>query len=752
MLPLAKDHKFRARTAATQSVPEYLHVDTVMRPFRVAVLANRDLDGELEDQLVQVLTTLWGGRYSLLLPLTGTDLAPPDERSLSAFSPDLIVDWSSGAREGYLDELQSTTGSLGLGRYDQTQIESLYVSRHHPLGGVPMGPVAEQIAREERPSNPSNLRIVKATGAPGLLRALKFFTGNLPDHYAQFYQQTLHAELLEYELHGLTSYLEALDGLRRHATPISLTTHYGVSAEWGVTNLSGLVLVMTSQSCSFDDASLFWNLRTQTGFFGSPRPYLIPWPRMDDLEILASWIAQRGTAQNYITLASRTIPQSDLVDLRDRLHDVLPQAIECIDIWYDNFYMGPVRTISKLIASQEVRVQERRTDLVIHAPSFADAEGHWITAIRRPPTRIDDPFDDFQWPVFPGINRLIGPKLFGGAHVGITHYPHYVRLDQGEIDLFSSNRSRRVEISIPQPSAMAKAFFKGYGIEARIPERSRYVSQLLRLVGGPRAVDNILKPHAIGLFEHMLRGRTFTANECVSLMKLEKRLVYELLHDFTQKRLLLRGYRLACPVCDLQTWYPLADIDERFTCAGCLNSLELPLEPQLTYKINTLVARATEQGALGVLGGIKLLTALKRETLTFQPGIELTKPSRVDVDLLASVDRAVCAMECKSLLSGANQKLIQETMEQMSNIHEALRGTSIAVIFLYVLSPTVPDELTSAFEALSLSLPQSVPLVLVSKADENRLRRKGLSIFLSNDHGSSQGWASEGGNKKRSFL
>lgn len=720
-----------ARSAVMSIAPEFAHIDTVARPIKSAALVGEPLARDREDQLLEALTTLWGGRYSLLLPIKGTALTPEDTRTLEEFSPDLIVRWSEDIQEQYLEDLRDLTGALGVGKYDVSVMESTEGVRGHPFGGVSMASVVDYLARYERPPDPSNIRLVNATGDAGYLKALSYLWGRPPEDYADFYADVLNGQVVDYHLDGLTPYLRMLRELKGRASPIGLTSYHGVAAASGATGLTGLVLVLTDMECAFDDASLFWNLRTQRGLFTNPNPHLIPWAEDDDVDELAEWIIEEGMRQTRITLASRTLANETLLNLQERLRAALPERVKPIDVWHDRFELGPVTTTSNLSSHQEIRIYgrgERTTEIPTQPLPFANRNDHWITAVARPPGRITHPFDDFQWPAFSGMNRIIGPDVRGGASGGIYEFPYYVRVDGEQLACFSTARWPRVQLDIPDPAVMAQAYLQSHGIESRPSEKARYATQLLRLAGGARRIADFLDRETVRLLWQMKNSKPYTRQQCLGTLKAGTERTDEVLGNLLSQRLLLRGYELQCPTCDLRTWYPLADIDEQFSCTGCLTTLELPLDLPLAYRLNELAARAIDQGALGVLGGVHFFRRIARSSLSFQPCMELTAPDETDIDLLASVDGAVHAMECKSLVDGADTATAASIIEQMGHIHTALEGTSVERLSLYVLNPEIPPPLQEAWDQWTTELQSDPPVRLVTSTTElQRLQRQGQS-------------------------
>lgn len=227
----------------------------------------------------------------------------------------------------------------------------------------------------------------------------------------------------------------------------------------------------------------------------------------------------------------------------------------------------------------------------------------------------------------------------------------------------------------------------------------RYVGQLVRLAGGIRESWKLLDPIAVELLDLMKKGSTYTAGECVTLAKSSRQEVERVLLELLDKQVLLRGYQLKCPLCDLVRWYPLRAMDDEFGCAGCLTPLGLPLEPPVAYRLNELASRGVEQAALGVIAGVRFLHMMTWGAVSYQPGIIFGEANSVDIDVLASIDGHLCAMEYKSLTKDdADDSVADKVMGQMKQLRDTLAGTPVRDLFLHLLTQNPPKNLSRIFD------------------------------------------------------
>lgn len=129
-----------------------------------------------------------------------------------------------------------------------------------------------------------------------------------------------------------------------------------------------------------------------------------------------------------------------------------------------------------------------------------------------------------------------------------------------------------------------------------------------------------------------------------------------------ERRVLFRGYELACPNCGLRRWYPIDRLADTHRCDGCqiVSSTPVPLQQlQWRYRLNEVVARAVDQGVLPHLHAVGYMRAWAnapsagRELLGVLPGARLEplpKSGRdsIEVDFIAIKAGRIIVGECKA--------------------------------------------------------------------------------------------------------
>jgi len=74
------------------------------------------------------------------------------------------------------------------------------------------------------------------------------------------------------------------------------------------------------------------------------------------------------------------------------------------------------------------------------------------------------------------------------------------------------------------------------------------------------------------------------------------------LEYLVENQVLLQGAKISCPQCQTSQWNIVDNLQSGMQCVGCLSKFSLPLEPQWSFKLNTLVTNALRKhGTLPVL-------------------------------------------------------------------------------------------------------------------------------------------------------
>ena len=204
--------------------------------------------------------------------------------------------------------------------------------------------------------------------------------------------------------------------------------------------------------------------------------------------------------------------------------------------------------------------------------------------------------------------------------------------------------------------------------------KGRYCHGMVTLCGNLDALRFLREEHLLRIFFNakVRKGHAFTYSELKPMTGTKSaetaNRLYEQARWLAGQQILLRGYSLHCPVCDLDVWYDLASVGEFTICQGCRSAMQLPLEAPFSFRLNQLFIEGMKQGAATVL-----LTALRLyETIPdpfgsfiWQSGARIKKRGlEAELDLIAICGNRLIVAECK------------DNFDDNATLHDQLQRTS----------------------------------------------------------------------------
>jgi len=148
------------------------------------------------------------------------------------------------------------------------------------------------------------------------------------------------------------------------------------------------------------------------------------------------------------------------------------------------------------------------------------------------------------------------------------------------------------------------------------------------------------------------KGYAFTYSELKPMTGTKSAEAVQRLHEqalwLAGRQILLRGYSLHCPVCDLDVWYDLTSVGEFTTCQGCGSAIQLPLEAAFAFRLNQLFIEGMKQGAATVLLTALRLYESSPEAFIWQAGVRVKRRGKeTEIDLVAVCGERLVVAECK---------------------------------------------------------------------------------------------------------
>jgi hypothetical protein len=677
-------------------------VTASLRPLRLAFLLNADASSETVLTCLRHNSSVWGGIFNALIPTDGKALSEDWWQVLRNHDPDMII--GCGSISGRL------LGQLGewIQPFDiQQWSDDTAAAESSALigsGSVPMTRVLHHIYKTHRPIEESGICLPSGASDPLLKYCAAADFGITDDELTQIYKEPFHANIIHLPDADFGRYMDGLSRFRDFLSPLDMT-------RWGLSTSSegggltaGLSIVLLSHERWIEDLCVFWNLRMCPEVIYKDAIALpIDLLRApSNLHTLAAWCDENIGHANYMNLVSVGVNKRRLVRLRDRLRPLLGSRIRLVDVWYDHFWVHRFRTHEDE-QSREVTIEDVAFRLAVLQPSFSDSVSHgdrW--AVDADFTHHFRPMLGYVPPRFAGLNRLLFGEPCQLDSRALDRCP--ARVAQARLSYRAGPATEHIRGRLPSAEELFVSFLEHKGYRSSTTDKCRYVTGIARLLGGYDGAATLRDERVQQLFERMCRMGPHTIARMSEILKPgdSQETVTDFAQNLARNSVLLRGYTIKCPACDLTQWYDIRALSETMSCAGCLSAIQPPPDAPFSYKLNELMVRGIQQGAIPVLLTILTLSTLARHSFLHVPGIEVRRGGiRTDVDLLASCDGELLLAECKDLRQGCSRESVREIVSALEELAHIAERVGAKVIFLTHLTDAAPRHLAQGIDRVA---------------------------------------------------
>ncbi len=717
-MPNSEARNLRARTVPTEPKPTRRIAVIAPRPLRLAFVINANTSKQQLLKYLKYNSNIWGGYYNLFIPTDGKTLRQDWCQVLRRNDPDLVIFGGRVSAKLVTEVLQRTSP------FYAWKWSNRALAQRPPeadiFGSIPMLYPLLSLYEKSRPTSKSNVRVPKLEPRYEYPEYIAALFGVQPSDIAEFCVEGLQGEFVDVKNDSLEIYLARISELGNLLTPIRLTkVETSTFAE--APGIDFTIVIASGNPAP--DFCLFWNMR-MLSFLGRERVFILPSTLLrseQDIQFLGKWCNESAGDTNHITLASATLGRRRLLDLRSRLLPHLNSRIEHVDIWFSNFLLGGLGVHGKQ-EKQEINFSDGDYRFKALPLPFVEQlhDGTWVVDMQLEGEGIAP--TGFWPPKSVEIDRLLSGRpsvLSIDLSRGIS-----TRIANGQLSRRTRRDKEYLSGKLPTEEEVFKALLEGKGYQAAATDKCRYVRGVTDLSGGLQNLGIWRDPKVRNMFLEMGKGGTFTVNRMMQILRPgdddAKRDAYrQMIADLTLEGVFLRGYQIRCPACDLTRWYATDVIEEEMPCAGCLTLMQPPLEAPFHYKLNELVARAIEQGSGPVLLTLQLLQMLCRVSFLSLPGVAVRKGGETDLDIIASCDGHLVLAECKDLRRGASGRTVKEISSQLAEIVDIAKDLDADMVFLAVLSPTIPKTLRTRVDNLQKHT-KSVAVHLLTAADLER--------------------------------
>lgn len=714
----------QARLVPSSKNIHQMTVSTAVRPVRLAFLINTSVARETLSKLIEYNSVIWGGCFNLMIPTDGRIVRDDWFESLLNHEPDLIVlvgDMDRSLVEQVFDQIQP----YYFHQWSDDILDRL-LDGEDTIPSLSISHMLAHIYNTSQQLTSSNIRMPQI-----LFDSIFYFhavaqLGKFPRNYEGYCVNQLKGQFVQLADANLKGYLLSIKELSDKLTPIRITG-LQLSTSSSSLGLIGFTIVL-SENKFIEDFCLFWNLRAEPNFRRENFVFLPASSLNSNQNIadLAEYCNETIKGTNYIVLASASLSKSRLLRIKERIAPFLDaNHIELIDIHFANFVTGKYRVYEQ-DKREDVTFEDEIFRLRNMEPNIESRldESHWIIDVQLDAEGYQPM--GFLPPKFSQLNSLLSGEW--KPWIVKVHPGYSVRIANGYLSYRANSRTEFHKCFIPPEKRVFQSLLQSYKYSSVLSDKCRYAQGMINLFGG---IEEIVVLRDMGLQEllntvaqvdDVAHDKGYTLVEMLSYYRpgKDKKARKEIINSLTTlalKKILLRGYKIRCPACDLERWYSLSDVAETMECAGCLTEIQPSIEANFSYRLNDLIVRGVRQGCIPVLLTLLFLQKLARNSFLFVPGVIATKRNSVDIDIIASCDGHLILVECKDLRRASLNDLKKDIYSQLLNTIDIAKDIGASLVFLSTMMDSIPEKLVQQVESLNKQLKGRTVLHILTHTD-----------------------------------
>ena len=669
-----------------EEIVEKKRITLSVRPQRIAFLVPEDIDLDSLAELIQYNTNIWGGLFNIFVPTNRDEISKDWWELLERFDPDTLClcsdisqelqkeilnrslchcfrRWSKKILSETLDEYRDTQlKSVNMTNVLQQEFENLYIPEESVL-----------IWYDIDSENPYFLPIISSLGIAN-------------PNFEDWFKETLKAHILSFKKLEFHDYLIKMSEIQSLLSPIDLTARrLRISYQNPLEFMPRSPAIFLFNTNSINDFCLFWYFRK---FCHRNPPLLLPLDvirREDNLFTLANWLESNYPNMNLVRIYSSSLNLRRAKTLLHRFQQTMPKQYQ-YKIHFCHFervQSGHVEIFEKRNYEEEVFVNGKTRLRSLSPTTEIGSISRFMLDIDVQGTPIGNqgyllwktkPFSDAYI-----NNRLLLPEA--NVKISTAH----------SFSVPVSEKERFIELHLKPIEELVAAFFSYHGLEWETTEKARYYKGMVKLAGGIEFFDIFKQPAVRKLFRLWSEADIgFSVRKISSLLSnsLSEKEKESNIETWAQRNIILRGYNLRCPHCDLNSWYSIEDVSENITCFGCLSKFQVPLRLSFDFRLNELFCKGIKQGAIPVLLTLAYLDTITDESFLYLPGLRILEDNNkgIDIDIFAICDRHIIVAECKDLESGCSETdLKKRILSNFKKVFVSSKPTYVEIVLLSTL-------------------------------------------------------------------
>jgi len=679
-------------------------ITTQIRPYRIAFIVNRSISKEQLSKLIQFNTHIWGGFYNAFIPTDSYVIQDEWWYMMRLADPDIIC-LAGGVSEDLMREINEQMSPLIITEWRDEKLDFLMKQGFIlDLRTVPIQNILYAKTKHTYIPDKSNILVPLCSKNNALYTYVEAVFGNLSVGFANWYREGLKADTFGFDDKNLSEYLEGYQKSIGLLTPIKLTAMgLKVTVHNTFLDARNVLHVFLAGDKFIDDFCLYWYFRRYIG----SGPLFLPLNCLsNDIESLQfkDWLDKTCVHKNIIDFISASLDQKTAAELGTKLErDFGLERIYRIRFRnFDEIEVGGIIITEDNIVTEEVEFVKGKCKIKTRNPiSFERRKlTSWIMDI------------DIQG-VKHGNDGYKLPKIKAFAELFSGNQMRFPQRSLKIADEFSFSASvfeddKFINLELNDSNTLISNLLNKFGYKVELLEVNKYCTGMLKLAGNLNFLKILQDKKVRDLFRAMSKHSiAVNVNEIKRYLKCGKdsKHAEEFITALSIRNILIRGYNIRCPHCDLTQWYPLEKIREKMTCAGCLSHFQIPARLDFHYRLNDLFVRGINDcGVIPVILTLIFLSSISKESFLYLVGAKIKGAIETDVDLIAICDRKIIFSECKDLeniKTGVDTETINEIQEQFKNLYGLSKEMGIKVLLLSTLveenNKAVIDKLKSKF-------------------------------------------------------
>jgi hypothetical protein len=712
-----------------KETPQHLRGSLNVRPLKLAFVINESISVDKFREIVEYQSTLWGGKYNLLVPTDGNTIQRNWLSVLRDHNSDSLICCRTDGID-YSDSLinQLTTSYDAL-KVTSWQLDNRNFAEEHFRGiedqnGLTSAAIISHFYRREKTiaKESSNAAVLAGSSQNPYYLYLAIQYGSFLNNYLAAFTDVFKAKQIQItESTDITDYLQITKDMQGKFTPLSL-------ASYGLTMTESLVPderpdginIFLLGNHPIRDLCLAWNFRLTPNPFGrlsQSAEIVLSSQDIEDPEkfeaIVASIKKEVLGKFDAINLHSLSITNKKIRSIVRRFSEALDK--KTFSVHREIPPVGITRLSNREVAV-DLLLEEGHFVSKKEQPGFdpANLKGVWINEFK-----FGDRSGRLQFPDSSRLNDLLS---VGMAQPYRDYFGFSGRQTNNGLAYKATAGNDFVHGRIPSDVETFSAAFEDKELFIKPNTNHSYIVGLNRMfseIGGQRNFSDPAVRHL--LWESARAKKSLRLGDIKGLLKRNDN---ALIDNLIKAGIFLRGVELVCENCGLRHWYSADLIREIIECIGCQKKIRLPLDSSFSFKLNQLAVSALLAGsgmALLLLEHFLSRTSSSRPVSVF--GADVYKPNAsanfAELDLLTYLDGQTILAECKDFKSGLNKKQYQEALIQVKGIVRVAKIVEAQVVLFASFSDAYTNEFSGIFKKLSTR--SGIPVNMVNLQTEEIL-------------------------------